>query len=127
MPHRRRGDLTRHPATEGTPVVAYPAVLGVSHELTACVARLLYEHRRTRNTRRRRLDCFEQTLFGSARLRMICRGANRTADVVKTVSVLRLASAWSRRGSVHMVLLPAEEADEQGFKRSTVSSDEQSG
>ncbi|MEV7862597.1 transposase family protein [Streptomyces hirsutus] len=51
------------PATEGALSVPYPATLDVPHELVEHVAWLLYEHRRARNTRRRKLGCFDQALL----------------------------------------------------------------
>ncbi|MEV4591288.1 IS5/IS1182 family transposase, partial [Streptomyces chartreusis] len=45
------------PVTEGALLVPCPAMLDVSHELVEHVAWLLYERRRDRNTRWRRLGC----------------------------------------------------------------------
>ncbi|MFD4578116.1 IS5 family transposase [Streptomyces sp. NPDC058479] len=56
-------------ATEGALLVAYPAMLDVPHELVGHVAWLLYEHRQTRNTRWRRLGCFDQALLTLVHLR----------------------------------------------------------
>ncbi|RRR65656.1 hypothetical protein EHS43_45365, partial [Streptomyces sp. RP5T] len=44
-------------------MVPYPATLDVPHELVEHVAWLLYEHRRARNTRWRKLRCFDQALL----------------------------------------------------------------
>lgn len=57
------------PATEGAPSVPYPATLDVPHELVEHVAWLLYEHRQARNTRRRKLGCFNQALLTLVHLR----------------------------------------------------------
>ncbi|GAA2404205.1 hypothetical protein GCM10010420_34550 [Streptomyces glaucosporus] len=50
-------------------MVPYPATLDVPHELIEHVAWLLYEHRRTRSTRRRKLGCFDQALLTLVHLR----------------------------------------------------------
>ncbi|KAF2774952.1 transposase IS4 family protein [Streptomyces sp. OM5714] len=50
-------------------MVPYPATLDVPHELVEHVARLLYERRRARNTRLRKLGCFSQTLLTLVHLR----------------------------------------------------------
>ncbi len=57
------------PATEGALLVLYPATLDVPHELVEYVAWLLYEQRRTRNTRWRKLGCFKQALLALVHLR----------------------------------------------------------
>ncbi|PNV36362.1 IS5/IS1182 family transposase [Streptomyces sp. DH-12] len=57
------------PATEGALSVPYRATLDVPHELVEHAAWLLYEHRRARNTRRRRLGCFHQALLTLVHLR----------------------------------------------------------
>ncbi|MER6187670.1 transposase family protein [Streptomyces sp. NPDC001652] len=57
------------PATRGALLVPYPATLDVPHELVEHVAWLLYEHRRARNTRWRRLGCFQQALLALVHLR----------------------------------------------------------
>ncbi|MFF9756750.1 IS5 family transposase [Streptomyces sp. NPDC014344] len=57
------------PATEGALLVPYPATLDVPHELVEHVSWLLYEHRRTRNTRWRKLGCFDQALLTLVHLR----------------------------------------------------------
>ncbi|BFO19688.1 hypothetical protein SHKM778_60760 [Streptomyces sp. KM77-8] len=57
------------PATEGALLVPYPAMLDVPRELVEHVAWLLYEHRRTRNTRWRKLGCFDQALLTLVHLR----------------------------------------------------------
>jgi hypothetical protein len=56
------------PATEGAVLVAYPAVLDVSHELVEHVSWLLYEYRRARNTGWRKLGCFQQALLALVHL-----------------------------------------------------------
>jgi hypothetical protein len=57
------------PASEGALLVPYPARLDVQHELVEHVAWLLYEHRRVRNTRWRKLGCFKQALLALVHLR----------------------------------------------------------
>ncbi|MFF9340022.1 transposase family protein [Streptomyces sp. NPDC014773] len=57
------------PATQGALVVPYRAMLDVPHELVEHVSWLLYEHRRVRNTRCRRLGCFKQALLTLVHLR----------------------------------------------------------
>ncbi|MFD4814608.1 transposase family protein, partial [Streptomyces sp. NPDC058418] len=56
-------------ATEGALLIAYPAMLDVPHDLVGHVAWLLYERRQTRNTRWRRLGCFQQALLTLVHLR----------------------------------------------------------
>ncbi|MFD7458816.1 MULTISPECIES: transposase family protein [unclassified Streptomyces] len=65
------------PATEGALLVPYPAMLDVPHELVEHVAWLLREHRRARNTRWRKLGCFQQALLTLVHLRK-----NETLDVL---------------------------------------------
>ncbi len=50
-------------------MVPYPAMLDVPHELVEHVAWLLHEHQRARNTRWRRLGCFQQALLALVHLR----------------------------------------------------------
>ncbi|NEE52217.1 hypothetical protein G3M55_47400 [Streptomyces sp. SID8455] len=50
------------PAAEGALLVPYRAPLDVPLELVEHVAWLLHEHRRARNTRCRKLGCFQQAL-----------------------------------------------------------------
>ncbi len=50
-------------------LVPYPAMLDVLHELVEHVAWLLYEHRRARNTRWRKLGCFDQAQLAPVHLR----------------------------------------------------------
>lgn len=57
------------PATEGALSVPCPATPDVPHELVEHVAWLLYEHRRTRSTRRRTLGCFKQAPLALVHLR----------------------------------------------------------
>ncbi|OKJ88333.1 transposase [Streptomyces sp. TSRI0107] len=58
-------------------MVPYPAMLDVPHELVEHVAWLLREHRRARNTRWRKLGCFQQALLTLVHLRK-----NETLDVL---------------------------------------------
>ncbi|MEW2195524.1 transposase family protein, partial [Streptomyces microflavus] len=57
------------PAIEEAPLVPYPAMVDVSHELVEHVSWLLYEHRLARNTRRRKFGCFKQALLTLVHLR----------------------------------------------------------
>ncbi|MFJ3673595.1 transposase family protein [Streptomyces sp. NPDC090106] len=57
------------PATKGALLVPYPATLDVPHELVEHVSWLLHGHRRTRNTRWRKLGCFDQALLTLVHLR----------------------------------------------------------
>ncbi|MFB6839063.1 transposase family protein [Streptomyces sp. NPDC056361] len=77
------------PATEGAPLVPYPATLDVPHELVEHVAWLLYEHRRTRNTRWRKLGCFDQALLTLVHLRK-----NETFSQLGAGFGISQATAW---------------------------------
>ena len=77
------------PATEGALLVPYPATLDVPHELVEHVARLLYEHRRARNTRWRKLGCFDQALLTLVHLRK-----NETFPQLGAGFAISQATAW---------------------------------
>jgi len=77
------------PATEGALLVPYPATLDVPHELVEHVAWLLYEHRRARNTRWRRLGCFQQALLTLVHLR-----ENETFSQLGAGFGISQATAW---------------------------------
>ncbi|MFE7595537.1 IS5 family transposase [Streptomyces sp. NPDC057494] len=77
------------PATEGALLVPYRATLDVPHELVEHVAWLLYEHRRTRNTRWRKLGCFDQTLLTLVHLRK-----NETFSPLGAGFGISQATAW---------------------------------
>ncbi|MFE5908151.1 IS5 family transposase [Streptomyces wedmorensis] len=77
------------PATEGALLVPYPATLDVPHELVEHVAWLLYEHRRTRNTRWRKLGCFDQALLTLVHLRK-----NETFSQLGAGFGISQATAW---------------------------------
>ncbi|MCX5263998.1 IS5 family transposase [Streptomyces sp. NBC_00199] len=77
------------PATEGALLVPYPATLDVPHELVEHVAWLLYEHRRARNTRWRKLGCFDQALLTLVHLRK-----NETFAQLGAGFAISQATAW---------------------------------
>ncbi|MFD9903019.1 transposase family protein [Streptomyces sp. NPDC059063] len=77
------------PATEGALLVPYPATLDVPQELVEHVAWLLYEHRRTRNSRWRKLGCFDQALLTLVHLRR-----NETFAQLGAGFALSQATAW---------------------------------
>jgi hypothetical protein len=77
------------PATEGALLVPYPATLDVPHELVEHVAWLLYEHRRARNPRRRKLGCFDQALLTLVHLRK-----NETFAQLGAGLAISQATAW---------------------------------
>jgi hypothetical protein len=77
------------PATEEALLVAYPAMLDVPHELVEHVAWLLYEHRRARNTRWRKLGCFKQALLPLVHLRK-----NETFSQLGAGFGISQATAW---------------------------------
>ncbi|WP_228984650.1 transposase family protein, partial [Streptomyces sp. DH12] len=77
------------PATEGALSVPYPATLDVPHELVEHVAWLLYEHRRVRNTRWRKLGCFKQALLTLVHLRK-----NETFSQLGAGFGISQATAW---------------------------------
>ncbi len=77
------------PATEGALLVPYPATLDVPHELVEHVAWLLYEHRRARDTRWRKLGCFDQALLTLVRLRK-----NETFAQLGAGFAISQATAW---------------------------------
>jgi hypothetical protein len=70
-------------------LVPYPATLDVPHELVEHVAWLLYEHRRFRNTRRRKLGCFKQALLALVHLRK-----NETFPQLGAGLGISQATAW---------------------------------
>ncbi|WP_432016547.1 IS5 family transposase [Streptomyces hydrogenans] len=77
------------PATEGALLVPYPATLDVPHELVEHVAWLLHEHRQARNTRWRKLGCFQQALLTLVHLRK-----NETFSQLGAGFGLSQATAW---------------------------------
>ncbi|MFD3637240.1 transposase family protein, partial [Streptomyces sp. NPDC058664] len=77
------------PATEGALVVPYRAMLDVSHDLVEHVSWLLYERRRARNTRWRRLGCFQQALLTLVHLRK-----NETFSQLGAAFGISQATAW---------------------------------
>ncbi|MGC0407313.1 hypothetical protein RKD31_000556 [Streptomyces sp. SAI-163] len=77
------------PATEGALLVLCPATLDVPHELVEHVAWLLYEHRRTRNTRWWKLGCFDQALLTLVYLRK-----NETFSQLGAGFGISQATAW---------------------------------
>ncbi|PIM66875.1 IS5/IS1182 family transposase, partial [Streptomyces sp. JV178] len=79
----------RTPGTEGALLVPYRATLDVPHELVEHVAWLLYEHRRARNTRWRKLGCFDQALLMLVHLRK-----NETFAQLGAGFAISQASAW---------------------------------
>ncbi|MER5891287.1 transposase family protein [Streptomyces sp. NPDC001941] len=77
------------PAAEGALLVPYPGTLDVAHELVEHAAWLLHEHRQARNTRWRKLGCFDQALLTLVHLRK-----NETfAQLGAGFSILQ-ATAW---------------------------------
>ncbi len=64
-------------------------MLDVPHELVEHVAWLLHEHRRTRNTRWRKLGCFEQALLTLVHLRK-----NETFSQLGAGFGISQATAW---------------------------------
>ncbi|WP_093879116.1 transposase family protein [Streptomyces sp. TLI_105] len=77
------------PATEGALLVPYPAMLDVPYELVEHVAWLLYEHRRARNARWRKLGCFDQALLTLVHLRK-----NETFSQLGAGFGISQATAW---------------------------------
>ncbi|MCX5233254.1 IS5 family transposase [Streptomyces sp. NBC_00233] len=77
------------PAAEGALLVAYRAMLDVPHELVEHVSWLLYEHRRIRNTRWRKLGCFNQALLTLVHLRK-----NETFSQLGAGFGISQATAW---------------------------------
>lgn len=77
------------PATEGALLVPYPATLDVPRKLVEHVAWLLYEHRRARNTRWRKLGCFDQALLTLVHLRK-----NETFAQLGAGFAISQATAW---------------------------------
>lgn len=77
------------PATEGALLVPYRATLDVPHELVEHAAWLLYEHRRARNTRRRKPGCFDQALLTLVHLRK-----NETFARLGAGFAISRATAW---------------------------------
>ncbi|PNG22506.1 IS5 family transposase [Streptomyces cahuitamycinicus] len=75
--------------TEGALLVPYPATLDVPHELVEHVAWLLYEHRQARNTRWRKLSCFQQALLTLVHLRK-----NETFSQLGAGFGISRATAW---------------------------------
>lgn len=69
--------------------MSYPATLDVPHELVEHVAWLLYEHRRARNTRWRKLRCFDQALLTLVHLRK-----NETFAQLGAGFAISQATAW---------------------------------
>ncbi|MFJ3786192.1 transposase family protein [Streptomyces sp. NPDC090093] len=76
-------------ATEEALVVPYPAMLDVPHELVEHVSWLLHEHRRARNTRWRRLGCFQKALLTLVHLRK-----NETFSQIGAGFGISQATAW---------------------------------
>ncbi|MEU5282170.1 transposase family protein, partial [Streptomyces asoensis] len=76
-------------ATEGALLVPYPATLDVPHELVEHVSWLLYGRRRTRNTRWRKLGCFDQALLTLVYLRK-----NETFTQLGAGFGISQATAW---------------------------------
>lgn len=70
-------------------MVPYPAKLDVQHELVEHVAWLLYEHRRARNTRWRRLGCFQKALLALVHLRK-----NKTSAQLGAGFGISESTAW---------------------------------
>ncbi len=70
-------------------MVQYPAKLDVPHELVEHAAWLLYEHRRARNTRWRKLRCFQQALLALVHLRR-----NETFSQLGAGFGISQATAW---------------------------------
>ncbi|WP_063766997.1 IS5/IS1182 family transposase, partial [Streptomyces sp. NRRL S-813] len=77
------------PATEGALLVPYRAILDVPYELVEHVSWLLYEHRRARNTRWRKLGCFKQALLTLVHLRK-----NETFSQLGAGFGISQATAW---------------------------------
>ncbi|MFD4578003.1 IS5 family transposase [Streptomyces sp. NPDC058479] len=77
------------PATEGALLVPYPATLDVPHDLVEHVAWLLHEHRLARNTRWRKLGCFQQALLTLVHLRK-----NETFSQLGAGFGISQATAW---------------------------------
>lgn len=77
------------PATEGALLVPYRAILDVPYELVEHVSWLLYEHRRARNTRWRKLGCFKQALLTLVHL---CK--NETFSQLGAGFGISQATAW---------------------------------
>ncbi|MFD4377592.1 transposase family protein [Streptomyces sp. NPDC058486] len=77
------------PASEGALLVRYPATLDVPYELVEHVAWLLYQHRRARNTRRRKLNCCQQALLTLVHLRK-----NETFSQLGAGFGISQATAW---------------------------------
>ncbi|GHH45949.1 IS5 family transposase [Streptomyces candidus] len=70
-------------------MVPYFAMLDVPHELVEHVSWLLYEHRRVRNTRWRKLGCFKQALLTLVHLRK-----NETFSQLGAGFGISQATAW---------------------------------
>lgn len=70
-------------------LLPYPATLDVPHELVEHDARLLYEHRRTRNARWRKLGYFDQALLTLVHLRK-----NETFAQLGAGFAISQATAW---------------------------------
>ena len=77
------------PATEGALLVPNPDALDVPHELVEHVAWLLYEHRRTRKTRWRKLRWFDQPL-----LTLVHGRKNETFAQLGAGFAISQATAW---------------------------------
>jgi hypothetical protein len=77
------------PAAEGALSVPYRATLDVPYELVEHVSWLLYEHRRARNTRWRKLGCFKQVLLTLVHLRK-----NETLSQLGAGFGISQATAW---------------------------------
>jgi len=76
-------------ATEEALLVPYPAMLDVPYELVEHVSWLLYEHRRARNVRWRKLGCFKQALLALVHLRK-----NETFSQLGAGFGISQATAW---------------------------------
>ncbi|MFV0131815.1 transposase family protein [Streptomyces sp. HMX87] len=77
------------PATEEALLLPYPAMLDVPYELVEHVSWLLYEHRRSRNTRWRKLGCLKQALLTLVHLRK-----NETFSQLGAGFGISRATAW---------------------------------
>ena len=80
-------------------------MLDVPHELVEHVAWLLYEHRRARNTRWRKLRCFDQALLTLVHLRK-----NETFAQLGAGFAISQATAWRYVDEALEVWLPGPQA-----------------
>ena len=98
-------------------MVPYPAMLDVPHEHVEHVARLLYEHRQARNTRWRKLGCFQQALLTLVHLRK-----NETFSQLGAGFGVSQATAWRYVDETLDVLTSASTKPSPASVKATTSS-----